>query len=147
MPIVLVKKYVYTKIIRRIPRSGITPAADNTTTEQDIEIKSIHTTPNINVVESIVSIAVRPIIKVQSSYNVTKNNKNLISFAGVSILVVFFLVLSGIIALFRFGWITAIQIQFYVYAHQCCLPVILPTIYFMQKPNHLVVVMKDLNLL
>ena len=90
---------------------------------------------------------VPPLKKVSSSYNVTNHNKNLISFSGISILVALFLVYSGIIALSRFGWITATQIQFYVYVHHCCLPVILPTVYFMRKPNHLVVVMKDLNLL
>ena len=56
-------------------------------------------------IEEFLEEKVRHITKVPFSYNVTKNNKNLISFAGVSILVVFFLVLSGIIALFRFGWI------------------------------------------
>ena len=54
---------------------------------------------------------IRPIITF--AFNTTKYNKNLISFSGISILVVFFLVYSGIIALSRLGWITATQIQFY----------------------------------
>ena len=148
------KKYDHTKIIRRVPRSRITPAPDKNTTEEAIEIKSVHSTPNMNDVESIGRMNIEefleqmpPIKKVQSSFNVTKNNKNLISFAGISILVVFFLVFSGIVSLFRFGWITANQIQFYVFVQQCCLPVILPTVYFIRKPNHLVVVLKDLNIL
>jgi hypothetical protein len=150
-----VKKYDHTKIIRRVPRSKITPAPDKNTTEEAIEIKSVHSTPNMNDVESIGRMNIEefleeqipPIKKVQLSFNVTKNNKNLISFAGISILVVFFLVFSGIVSLFRFGWITANQIQFYVYVQQCCLPVILSTVYFIRKPNHLVVVLKDLNIL
>ena len=150
------KKYDHTKIIKRIPRSRITPAPDKNTTEEAIEIKSIHRTPNFNDVDSIGRMNIEefleekipPIIKIQSSYNVTKNNKNLISFSGISILVAFFLFMTGIIAFSRSGWTTALhQIQFYVYVQQCCLPVILPTVYFIQKPNHLVVVMKDLNLL
>ena len=149
------KKYDHTKIIRRIPRSRITPAPDKNTTEEAVEIKSIHRTPNINDVDSIGRMNIEefleektpPIIKVHLSYNVTKNNKNLISFSGISILVVFFLVSSGIIAFSRSGWTTDLQIQFHVYVQQCCLPVILPTVYFIRKPNHLVVVMKDLNLL
>ena len=149
------KKYDHTKIIRRVPRSKITPAPDKNTTEEAIEIKSVHSTPNMNDVESIGRMNIEefleeqipPIKKVQLSFNVTKNNKNLISFAGISILVVFFLVFSGIVSLFRFGWITANQIQFYVFVQQCCLPVILPTVYFIRKPNHLVVVLKDLNIL
>ena len=152
------KKYDHTKIIRNFPRSRITPpATQKNTSEEAIEVISVHRTPNKNDVESIGRMNIEefleeqipPIKKVQPqlAFNVTKYNKNLISFAGISILVVFFLVYSGIISLFRFGWITATQVQFYVYVHQCCLPVILPTIYFMRKPNHLVVVMKDLNLL
>ena len=149
------KKYDHTKIIRRVPRSRITPAPDKNTAEEAIEIKSVHSTPNMNDVESIGRMNIEefleeqipPIKKVQLSFNVTKNNKNLISFAGISILVVFFLVFSGIVSLFRFGWITANQIQFYVFVQQCCLPVILPTVYFIRKPNHLVVVLKDLNIL
>ena len=149
------KKYDHTKIIRRVPRSKITPAPDKNTTEEAIEIKSVHSTPNMNDVESIGRMNIEefleeqipPIKKVQLSFNVTKNNKNLISFAGISILVVFFLVFSGIVSLFRFGWITANQIQFYVFVQQCCLPVILPTVYFTQNPNHLIIVMRDLDLL
>ena len=149
------KKYDHTKIIRRIPRSRITPVPDKNTTEESVEMKSIHRTPNINDVDAIERMNIEefleekipPIIKVQSSYNVTKNNKNLISFSGISILVAFFLASSGIIAFSRSGWTTALQIQFYVYVCMYVWPVILPTVYFIRKPNHLVVVMKDLNLL
>ena len=98
-------------------------------------------------IEEFLEEKIPPINKFQLSYNVTKNNKNLISFSGISILVAFFLVSSGIIAFSRSGWTTALQIQFYVYVQQCCLPIILPTVYFIQKPNHFFVVMKDLNLL
>jgi hypothetical protein len=102
-----VKKYDHTKIIRRIPRSRITPAPEKNTTEEAIAIKSIHRTSKINDVESIERMnfeefleeKVPPLKKSSSSYNVTNHNKNLISFSGISILVVFFLVYSGIIAL------------------------------------------------
>ena len=155
VPIVLVQKYVYTKIINKIPRSRITPAPDRNPSEPAIEMKSILRTPNVNDVESIGGMnieefleeKVRHITKVPFSYNVTKNNKNLISFSGIFILFAFFLVFTGIVILSRFGWISTIHTQFYGYIYFCCLPVILPTVYFMRKPNHLVVVMKDLNIL
>ena len=150
--IVLVKKYDHTKVIRRIPISRITPAPEKNTTEEAIAIKSIHTINNVESIERMnieefLEEKVPPIKKISSSFNVTKHNKNLINFSGISILVVFFIVYSGIILLSRFGWITATQIQFYAYVHHCCMPVILPTVYFIRKPNHLLVVMKDLNLL
>ena len=76
-------------------------------------------------------------------FNNRKYNKNLISFTGV-------LVLFGIIvALFiptivsaQYGSISAEFIVMYFYILSCCLPVGLPTMYFMFEPKHFICVLK-----
>ena len=155
MPIVFVKKYIYTKIIGRIPKSRIAPTPNRNTSEQAIEMNLIHGSQSMNNVESTGRIDMEEIYQQRESgqpsqpqvqpirtYNVSKYNKNLISFSGA------FLVLMGGIAVgSRFGWISLNQSKYYWYINFCCLPVILPTIYFGRKPNHLVVATKDLNLL
>ena len=88
---------------------------------------------------------IRPITTI--AFNTTKYNKNLISFSGIFIIIVLIVVMGVFAVGSRSSWISHIQAQTYVYIHFCCLPVVLPTIYFIQKPNHLVVAMKDLNLL
>ena len=155
------KKYIYKRIISRIPKSRIKPTPDRIIPEQAIEMKSIHGTPNVNDVESKRSLTIeeflqeivsdqpkiQPLPKVPSSYNVIKKNKNLISFSGISISVAFLLLMAVIPLGSRYGWISLIHSRYYWYINFYCLPVIFPTIYFVRKPNHLVVVMKDLNLL
>ena len=81
------------------------------------------------------------------AFNIIKYNKNLISFPGISFLVLYFLVMVGIAVGSRYGWISLVQIQLGWYVGFCCLPVILPTVYFTQNPNHLIIVMRDLDLL
>ena len=160
MPIVFVKKYINTNIIGRIPKSRITPAPNRNTSEQAIQLpfmNSIHGPPSMNDVESMGRINMeeffQEIVSGQPTrtftlpFNVSKYNENLISFSGIFILGAFLLLMSGIAAGSRFGWISLNQSNYFWYINVCCLPVILPTIYFGRKPNNLVVVMKDLNLL
>ena len=165
VPIVFVKKYIYNKMIRRIPKPRITLAPARNTFEQAIEMNSIHGPPSMNVVELMGRINIeeisQEIVSGQPSkpqvqptsptftlhYNAIKYNENLISFSGIFILGAFFILISGITVGSRLGWIGLNQSIYYWYINFCCLPVILPTIYFGRKPNHLVVVMKDLNLL
>ena len=164
MPIVFVKKYINTNIIGRIPKSRITPAPNRNTSEQAIEMNSIHGPSSMNDFESTGGInmeeffqeivsgqpnqpQVQPTRTFTLPLNVTKYNENLISFSGIFILGAFLLLMSGIAFGSRFGWISLNQSNYFWYINFCCLPVILPTIYFGRKPNHLVSVMKDLNLL
>ena len=161
VPIVFVKKYINTKIIGRIPKSRITPAPARNTPEQAIEMESIHTEPNTNDVVSIGRIniedffqeivSVQPQVQLKPTftlpYNVSRYNENLINFSGIFIVGAFLLLLSGIAVGSRFGWISLNYSIYYWYINFCCLPVILPTIYFVRKPNQLVVVLKDLTLL
>ena len=164
VPIVFVKKYIYTKMIRRIPIPRITSAQARHALEQAIVMNPIHGPPSMNAVETMGRINMEEISqeivsgqlskpKVQPTrtftlpYNVSKYNENLISFSGIFILGAFFILISGITVGSRLGWISLNQSIYYWYINFCCLPVILPTIYFWRKPNNLVVVMKDLNLL
>ena len=149
VPIVFVKKYIHTKIIGRIPKSRITPAPARNTPEQAIEMESIGRI-NIEVFfQEIVSVQpqVQPKPTFTLPYNVTRYNENLINFSGIFIVGAFLLLLSGIAIGSRYGWISLNYSIYYWYINFCCLPVILPTIYFVRKPNQLVVVLKDLNLL
>ena len=151
-------------MIRRIPKPRITLAPARNTFEQAIEMNSIHGPPSMNDVESTGRInmeeffqeivsgqpsqpQVQPTRNLTLPLNVSKYNENLISFSGIFILGAFFILMSGITVGSRHGWINLNQSIYYWYINFCCLPVILPTIYFGRKPNHLVVVMKDLNLL
>ena len=159
LPIFIWKKYINTKITREIPKSRITHAPNRNIPDQAIGMKPIDKMQKMNDVESIEMMnfaeflqeripdkpQVQPITTI--AFNTTKYNKNLISFSGISILIVLLVVMGVFAAGSRSSWISHIQGQTYVYINFCCLPVVLPTIYFIQKPNHLVVAMKDLNLL
>ena len=76
-------------------------------------------------------------------FNNRKNNKNLISFTGV--LVLFGIIVAAIIptiASAQYGLISAEYILIYLYILSCCLPVGLPTMYFMFEPKHFMSVIK-----
>ena len=137
-------KYNNIKAIWRIPRPRITPAAAKNVPEQSIEMNVIEPIQEMNT-EQIIQVIANP-FPVQA-FNITKYNKNLISFPGISFLVTYFLLMTGLAVGSRYGWISLVQLQLYWYIGFCCFPVIIPTIYFMRNPNHLISVMRDLNLL
>ena len=138
-------KYNNIKAICRIPRPRITPAAARNTPEQSIEMNVIEPIQEMNT-EQILQETIANPFHVQA-FNITKYNKNLISFPGISFLVTYFLLMTGLAVGSRYGWISLVQTQLYWYIGFCCFPVIIPTIYFMRNPNHLISVMRDLNLL
>ena len=75
--------------------------------------------------------------------NNKKNNKNLISFTGV--LVLFGITVAAVIPTSisaQYGLISAEFIVMYFYILSCCLPVGLPTMYFMFEPKHFICVLK-----
>ena len=150
LPIFFWKKYINRKITRGIPKSRITHVPNRNTPDQLIGMNDVESIEMINFAEFLQERIpdkpqVQPITTI--AFNTTKYNKNLISFSGISILIVLLVVMGVFAAGSRSSWISHIQGQTYVYINFCCLPVVLPTIYFIQKPNHLVVAMKDLNLL
>ena len=135
------KKYDI-KTICRIPKPRITPAPARNTPEQSIGINVIELIQGMNTEQFFQETIANP-FQVQA-FNIAKYNENLISFPGISFLVTYLLVMTGIAVGSRYGWISLVQTQLYWYIGFCCLPVILPTIYFMRNPNHLVIVMRDL---
>ena len=139
------KKYSNIKAICRIPRPRITPALARNTPEHSIEMNVIESVQGMNTEQFFQETIAKP-FQVQA-FNIGKYNENLISFPGLSFLVTYFLVMAGIAVGSRYGWISLAHVQLYWYIGSCCLPVMLPTIYFMQNPNHLIIVMRDLNLL
>ena len=80
------------------------------------------------------------------TFNISKYNENLISFVGISFLVTYVIVITGIAIESRYG-LSLVQTQLYLYIVFWCLPVILPTTYFMRNPKHFISVMRDLNIL
>jgi len=140
-----VNKYNNIKAIWRIPRPRITPAAAKNTPEQSIEMNVIEPIQEMNTEHGLQETIANP-FHVQE-FNITKYNKNLISFPGISFLVTYFLLMTGLLVGSRYGLISLVQTQLYWYIGFCCFPVIIPTIYFMRNPNHLISVMRDLNLL
>ena len=137
-------KYNNIKAICRIPRPRITPAAARNTPEQSIEMNVIKPIQEMNTEQILQEIANPFHVQV---FNITQYNKNLISFPGISFLVTYFLLMTGLAVGSRYGWISLVQTQLYWYIGICCFPVIIPTIYFIRNPNHLISVMRDLNLL
>ena len=138
------KKYNGIKTICRIPRPRITPAPSRNTPVQSIEMSVIESIGGMNIEEFFQETITNP-LQVQA-FNVSKYNENIISFVGISFLVTYVIVITGIAIGSRYG-LSLVQTQLYLYIAFFCLPVILPTIYFMRNPNHFISVMRDLNLL
>ena len=138
------KKYNDIKTICRIPRPRITPASARNTPEQSIEMNVIESIGGMNIEQFFQETIANP-LQVQA-FNISKYNKNLISFVGISFLVTYIIVITGIAIGSRYG-LSLLQTSMYLYIVVCCLPVILPTTYFMRNPNHFISVMRDLNLL
>ena len=77
-------------------------------------------------------------------FNTSKSNKNLINFAGVLLIILIFIILGYFPLASRLGWITLRQVNIYTFIPLCSIPVLLPTMYFMYKPQHLINVLNDL---
>ena len=137
------KKYNNIKSICRIPRPRITPAPAKNTPVQSIEMNVIESIGGMNIEEFFQETITNPQVQ---AFNISKYNENLISFVGISFLVTYITVITGIAIGSRYG-LSLVQAQLYLYIVFCCLPVILPTTYFMRNPNHFISVMRDLNLL
>ena len=138
------KKYNDIKTICRIPRPRITPVTARNTPVQSIEMNVLKSIEGMNIEEFFQETIANP-LQVQA-FNISKYNENLISLVGISFLVTYIIVITGIAIGSRYG-LSLVQTQLYLYIAFFCLPVILPTIYFMQNPKHFISVMRDLNLL
>ena len=127
------------------------------TSNQILGTKSSHSTSPISAIEPIQTIAeffkdsrilpegTTPALNL--SFNNRKHNKNLISLTGILILFALIFTFFSLVLASRLGWISILNITIYMYFSLCFVPIILPTMYFTQKPQHFIVVLKDFNVI
>ena len=141
--VIIIKKIISIQITQKIPRSNILPKHTNN------QVQSFHITPRI--------FQVSPIDQNDTSnsfllcqknslpglhLNTSKYNKNIISISGIFIIGIIYCIGLGLGFSKRFGWIVYPQGIFYTFVHCCCFPVLLPTIYFLRNPQHLISVLR-----
>ena len=165
LPIIGIKKFVLKKQIRIVPKSNIIKTSEKQS-EEFIEMKTFHAKSRIIQVQAINIIDVNeiesqsstrnlvndPNIKLPQSppnilYNNSKRNKNLINFTGMILISVMFIIIGYFPLASRLGWISQRNGNTYLFVPICCIPVILPTIYFMSNPKHLIKVLRDMQFL
>ena len=132
VPIICLKKYYFFKKIRKIPKPTIF-------TSQFLAQSQIFVIP-LYVQKPQENAA-------KMTYNNTKSNKNIINFGGIAILSTIFIIIAYFIIISRFGGITVSALIVPAYIVQCCAPILLPTMYFIWEPKHLISVLKDLNIM
>ena len=153
--LIFIKKIISRQIIQRIPKSNILPQPTNDQ-EQSFQMETFHTTPR--------TIQVQPIDESDSDDwwkeanesrilcsptffpNNTKHNKNIFSLYGVFVIGLSISIALGLGISSRFGWVTVSHAAIYFFFHFCLFPVLLPTVYFMRNPKHLISVLQDHNL-
>ena len=157
LPLMWLKKFLSKKIEKRIPRSNIVPMSIQSTSNQTFGTKSSHSTSPITAIEPkqtieeffkdsrILNEGTTPPLNL--SFNNRKHNKNLISLTGILILFVLIFTAFSLALASRLGWTSILNITIYMYFSMCFVPIILPTMYFTQKPQHLIVVLKDFNVI
>ena len=79
--------------------------------------------------------------------NNSKHNKNIININGIFIIGLTLYFSLGLANSTRFGVITVSQGTIYFFIYFCCIPILLPSIYFMRKPKHLISVLQDHNIM
>ena len=158
LPIIWLKKIISKKKDKRIPRSNIIiPMSSENTGNQPLGTKSHHITSGIIAVQPIHTIGeflkdkkvfpeeTTPAIK--PSFNNRKHNKNLISLTGILILLVFFTVVIFFVIATRLGWISILNVQLFFFFFKCFISIIFPIMYFTYKPQNLILVLKDFNII
>ena len=152
----MITKIISRKIIQRIPKSNILPQPTNDQ-EQSFQMVTLHSTPRI--------IQIKPINEYEyytggwwkeaktttmlcspTLFNTTKHNKNIFNLYGVFVISFSIFIALGLGISSRFGWVTISQAVIYSFFHVCLFPVLLPTIYFLRNPKHLISVLQDHNL-
>ena len=166
--LIIIKKLISRRIIQRIPKSNIVPQPTNDG-EQLFQMETFHSTPrNIQVhprnkndrpknslplcpgkhgnilIHSVSEENVN--LGLAVLFNNHKYNKNIINLSGLFIIGMIFGIGFGLCFSSRFGWIMHHQAILFTFVHFCCVPVLLPTIYFMRNPNHLIFVLREHNL-
>ena len=158
LPLIWLKKFISNKIDKRIPKSNIIlPMSIGNTVHQTYGTKSYHSTSGIIAIQQIQTSdeyfkdsTISPegtIPALKFSFNNRKHNRNLISLSGVLILLVLFFVIFFFLIASRLGWISILNVQMFLFFSECFVPIILPTMYFTYKPQNLIVVLKEFNII
>ena len=163
--LIIIKKLISRRIIQKIPKSNILPQPTNDR-EQSFQMETFHSTPRIiqvqpinkndtgdlflrtrqknslplchgkhgNILISEANVNLVPAVLLNNH----KYNKNIINLSGLFIIGMIYSI--GLVLGFsrRFGWIIYPQAILYTFVHFCCVPIILPTIYFMRNQKHLI---------
>ena len=158
LPLIWLKKFLSKRIDKRIPRSNIIkPMSIENTSYQTFSTKSSHNMSGIIAIQPIQTIdeyfkesrilpeEAMPALKF--SFNNRKHNKNLISLTGILILFVLIFSFFSLVIASRLGWISILNVPMYMYFSLCFVPIILPTMYFTYKPQNLILVMKEFNII
>ena len=77
--------------------------------------------------------------------NNNKHNKNIININGIFFVGLTVYFSMGLAISTRFGVITVSQGAMYFFVLFCCIPILLPAVYFMRNPKHLISVLQDHN--
>ena len=78
-------------------------------------------------------------------FNNTKHNKNIFSLYGIFVTSLSISITLGLGISSRFGLVTVSQAAISFFFYFCLFAVLLPTIYFMRNPKHLISVLQDHN--
>ena len=151
--LIFIKKLISRRIIQRIPKSNIVPQPTNDR-EQLFQMETFLSTPRIIQVQprnkndtgDIFLLGQKIVLPFQVRFNNYKYNKNIINLSGIFIIGMIYSIGLCLGFSTRFGWIMYQQAILFTFVHFCCVPVILPTIYFIRNPNHLISVLRDHNL-
>ena len=158
LSLIWLKKFLSRRIDQRIPRSNIVkPISIENTSDQTFATKSSHSPSRIVAMQPVQTIEEYfrdtrilpegPILTSKFLFNNRKHNKNLISISGVLILLVLFLVIFFLVIASRLGWINVLNVQMFLFFCKCFVPIILPTMYFTYKPQNLILVIKEFNIM
>ena len=158
LPLIWLKKFISKKKDKRIPRSNIiTPMSTENTADQPFGTKSHHSTSGIIAIQPIQTLGefledektlpedTKPASKL--SFNNRKHNKNLISLTGILILLVLSIVIIFLAVGTRLAWISILNVQIIFFFCKCFVSIILPIMYFTYKPQNLILVLKDFNII
>ena len=159
---IYVKKLTISRSFYNIPQSNIKCSTSPNMSRQNsksssnglvtflelVELRIPKTIENVNLDSSSEKIPHSIEMAPKSIFNNRKYNENLISFMGVLVLIVILIVILVPIAYHNFtNGVSEYDnnvnefVVLYFYILLCCLPVALPSIYFISNPRHLTIVL------
>ena len=163
VPMIYIKRYYFYKEAQVIPKSNIIISKSQSIPKEHVETESVQNESHLSAIGA--GIVYQPKSKetlastmdifefleksqpkvITVTSNTNKNNKSLINLTGIAILSAIFIVLAYLILKSRDDWRSTETFEIFGFSIQCCSPIILPTIYFIRKPKHLISVLQDFN--